>query len=58
VLAVMRPFMGQANYDMFASFVRPLAQMYVGGHREGRDKLFYDAPALLIFNHSPYNEIN
>jgi len=54
VLAVMRPFMRQAKYDMFASFVRPLAQMYVAGHREGRDKLFYDAPALLIFHQSPY----
>jgi ferredoxin len=54
LLAVMRPFVGQAKYDMFSGFVRPLAQMYVGGHHEGRDKLFYDAPALLIFHHSPY----
>jgi ferredoxin len=54
LLAVMRPFVGQAKYDMFANFVRPLAQMYVEGHQEGRDRLFYDAPALLIFHHSPY----
>jgi nitroreductase len=54
LLAVMRPFVGQAKYDMFTNFVRPLAQMYVEGHQEGRDKLFYDAPALLVFHHSPY----
>ena len=54
LLAMMRPFLGQAKYEMFAKFVRPLAQIYVEGRREGRDKLFYDAPALLIFHHSPY----
>jgi ferredoxin len=54
LLAAMRPFLGRAKYDMFAGFVRPLAQMYTEGHREGRDKLFYDAPALLIFHQSPY----
>ena len=54
LLTVMRPFMGQAKYDMFASFVRPLAQMYIRGDQEGRDKLFYDAPVLLIFHQSPY----
>lgn len=54
LLAAMRPFVGQAKYNMFTSFIRPLAQMYVGGHREGRDMLFYNAPVLLIFHHSPY----
>lgn len=39
---------------MFADFVRPLAQMYVAGHQEGRDRLFYNAPALLVVHHSPY----
>jgi len=57
LLAVMRPFVGRAKYDMFASFVRPLAQTYVRAHQEGRDKLFYDAPALLIFHHSPYADV-
>jgi nitroreductase/NAD-dependent dihydropyrimidine dehydrogenase PreA subunit len=54
LLAVMRPFVGKARYDMFAHFVRPLAEGYVRARREGRDVLFYDAPALLIFHHSPY----
>lgn len=54
LLTMMRPFVGKAKYDMFAHFVRPLAQMYVRGSREGRDLVFYEAPALLIFHHSPY----
>lgn len=55
LLAAMRPFIGRATYDMFAGFVRPLAQAYVEGDRAGRDRLFYNAPALLIFHHSPYS---
>jgi Fe-S-cluster-containing hydrogenase component 2 len=54
LLTVMRPFVGQAKYEMLAQFVRPLAKAYVQSHREGRDLLFYDAPALLIFHHSRY----
>lgn len=54
VLKVMRPFIGKAKYDLFATFVRPLAESYVQGHREGRDLLFYDAPAAILFHHSPY----
>ena len=56
VLAVMRPFVGKAKHDMFAHFLRPLAESYVQGHREGGDLVFYEAPALLIFHHSPYAE--
>ena len=54
LLALMRPFIGKVKYEMFSNFVYPLAQIYVNGHREGRDMVFYDAPALLIFHHSPY----
>ncbi|MEN6375054.1 MAG: nitroreductase family protein [Smithella sp.] len=57
LLAVMRPFIGKVKYEMFAGFVLPLAQVYVNAHREGRDKLFYDAPVLLIFHHSPYTDV-
>jgi Fe-S-cluster-containing hydrogenase component 2 len=54
LLAVMRPFVARAKYDMFAHFVRPLAESYVQGWREGRDTVFHGAPALLIFHHSRY----
>ena len=56
LLKLMRPFWGKATYDMFAHFVLPLAETYVRGRREGHDHLFYEAPALLIFHHSPYAE--
>jgi nitroreductase/Pyruvate/2-oxoacid:ferredoxin oxidoreductase delta subunit len=57
LLTMMRPFVGQAKYDIFAHFVRPLAETYVRGHREGYDLVFYDAPALLIFHHSAYADV-
>ena len=58
VLTLMRPILGHAKYEMFRHFVRPLAETYVRNYRAGRDVLFYDAPALLIFHHSPYVEAN
>ena len=54
VLAALRPFLGREKHDMFAHFVRPLAQTYVEGHRAGRDRILYDAPAMLVFHQSPY----
>jgi ferredoxin len=54
LLALMRPFVKRAAYEQMSSFIVPLAQAYVDGRRQGRDLLFYDAPALLLFHHSPY----
>jgi len=54
VLAAMRPFLRQATYDRFRHFIRPLAEMYVAGKRQGKDHLFYGAPAVIVFHHSPY----
>ena len=54
LLAIMRPFVRRAMYEQFRHFVLPLAQSYVDSRRAGRDILFYDAPAVLIFHHSPY----
>ncbi len=54
VFKVMGIFWGKAKRDMFAHFVRPLAETYVKSRQEGQDHLFYDAPAVLIFHHSPY----
>jgi len=56
LLRLMRPFIGKAKYEFFVNFVIPLAETYVGGHGEGRDLLFYGAPVVLIFHHSPYAE--
>ena len=56
VLTLMRPFIRRATHDQFRDFILPLAREYVRGHREGRDVLFWQAPAVLIFHHSPYAE--
>jgi len=56
VLALMRPFMRKETHDQFRRFIVPLARSYVGAHREGRDELFWGAPAVLIFHHSRYAE--
>jgi ferredoxin len=55
-LALLRPFMRRTTYEQFRNFVLPLAQSYVESRRSGRDILFYDAPAVIIFHHSPYAE--
>lgn len=54
VLTLMRPIMRRPTYEMFKFFIRPLAEMLIADRRQGRDTLFWDAPAVLIFYHSPY----
>lgn len=54
LLTGMRPFLRKATYDQLRYFVRPLAKSYIEGRRAGHDVLFYNAPAVLVFHHSPY----
>ena len=54
VLTCMRPFIRRETYEQYRDFIRPLAETYVKNYQAGRDVLFYGAPALLIFHHSPY----
>lgn len=56
LLAAMRLFVRRETYERFRYFIRPLAEEYVGRRSEGRDVVFWDAPAVLIFHHSPYAE--
>jgi len=56
VLALLRPFIGKTRYEQFSSFILPLAEHYVRSQQQGRDTLFWNAPAVLIFHHSPYVE--
>ena len=56
VLSLMRPILRKATYEQFKDFIRPLAQLYVTAHHEGRDMLFYNAPAVLLFHRSGYTE--
>jgi nitroreductase len=54
VLALLRPFMSKVTHQQFRDFIIPLARSYVSDRRQGKDTLFWDAPAVLIFYHSPY----
>jgi len=54
LLAVMRPFMKGPAFEQMKYFILPLAKSYVEGRFLGSDLLFYDAPAVLLFHHSPY----
>jgi Fe-S-cluster-containing hydrogenase component 2 len=56
VFSLLRPFTGRATHERFRHFIMPLAEMYVESSRKGNDALFYDAPAVMIFHHSPYAE--
>ena len=54
LLALMRPFMKRPTYEQMSGFIVPLAKAYVEGRLQGKDLLFYNAPAILLFHHSPY----
>jgi nitroreductase len=54
LLELMRPFVKKTVYDQFKHFIRPLGETYIQNYRKGIDKLFYNAPAVIIFHHSPY----
>ena len=56
LLDLMRPLMPRHKYDQMRGFIAPLARAYVDGRNQGRDLLFYDAPAVLVFHHSPHVE--
>jgi len=49
----MRPFMGRDGYEMWQTFVVPLADLLVTEHEQGTDWLLYDAPLALYFHVSP-----
>ena len=54
LLKLMRPFIGRARYEQFNDFILPLADMYLKTWDEGRDTVFWGAPAVMLFHHSPY----
>ena len=56
LLSLMRPFMSRPSYEQMSGFIVPLAKSYVEGRLQGKDHLFYNAPAVLLFHHSPYVE--
>lgn len=55
-LALMRPFWGKANDEMFKGFVRPLFNVYPQKMSENTNVVNYDAPLTMYFYGSPYTD--
>jgi len=55
-LALMRPFWGKNNDEMFKNFVRPLFNVYVDEMARGNNWITYDAPLALYFYGSPFTD--
>ena len=55
-LALMRPFMGKANYEMMHNFVKPVFDIYVDDMDKGNNWINYDAPVAMYFYGSPYSD--
>lgn len=52
-----RLFMKKSSWQTFHSFIIPLARVLVEGGETGKDYVFYNAPAALMFHISPYGDI-
>jgi len=55
-LALMRPFWGKANDELFRGFVKPCLDIYTGYMKKGINVVNYDAPVALYFYGSPYTD--
>ncbi len=55
-LALMRPFWGKANDEMFKGFVRPLFKVYPEKMKQNINVVNYDAPLAMYFYGSPYTD--
>ena len=55
-LAIMRPFWGKVNAEMFKGFVRPMFDVYIKNIKKGINLVNYDAPLAMYFYGSPYTD--
>jgi nitroreductase len=55
-LAMMRPFWGKANDELFRNFVKPLFRLYPDFMSKGINVVSYDAPLAMYFYGSPYTD--
>jgi len=53
-LAMMRPFWGKENDELFRGFLKPLFSAYTDEMKEGKNYINYDAPLLMYFYATPY----
>ncbi len=55
-LALMRPFWGKANDEMFRGFIKPLFNIYTDSMAKDINLVNYDAPLAMYFYGSPYTD--
>ncbi len=55
-LALMRPFWGKENDEVFKGFVGPLFKVYTDEMDRGNNHITYDAPLAMYFYGSPYSD--
>lgn len=53
---LMRLFMKKDAFRRMDGFVLPLGREIAAAHARGEDKILYDAPAALLFSHSPHTD--
>jgi ferredoxin len=56
IINLLRPFIGRENADMFGNFIAPAVKTFLDKKAEGEDWLLYNAPLLLFFYGTPYND--
>jgi len=55
-MALMRPFWGKSNDEMFRDFVKPCFDIYISSMKKGENVVTYDAPLVMYFYGSPYTD--
>ena len=55
-LALMRPFWGKANDEMFRGFIKPVFNVFIDQMKKGNNLVNYDAPLAMYFYGSPYTD--
>lgn len=55
-LALMRPFWGKENDELFKGFIKPLLKIYTDDMDKGNNFISYDAPLLIYFYGTPYSD--
>jgi ferredoxin len=55
-LALMRPFWGKTNDEMFRGFVKPMFDVFIDSMEKGINLVTYDAPLAMYFYGTPYTD--
>lgn len=55
-LAVMRPFWGKENDELFRNLIKPMLAAFTNNLNEGVDIITYEAPLIMYFYGSPYTD--